>query len=166
MAYDLAAAVLAFSGAAAVVTDIRRRRIPNWLTGPAFLALLALNGWGAGRLPLAPLTHSALVFLTFAVPAAIGLVGWGDAKLAAALAAAGDARYVLAFCLWTAVASGAMAAGYTVARTWRAASVQALTGDWAAAIRSLGGPIRDPIPYGPAIVAGAWLAAAIPGLGW
>lgn len=166
MVFDLAAIVLSFAGAAAIVTDVRRRRIPNWLTGPAFLSLLALNGLGSGRFPWAPLAISALVFTAFAVPASVGLVGWGDAKLAAALAAAGDARYAAAFILWTGVASGVTAATYAAARTWRAASVRMLAGDWPGAVRSLGGVMRDPIPYGPAIVAGAWMAAVTPGLGW
>jgi prepilin peptidase CpaA len=68
------------------VHDVRERRIPNWLTGPAIVAGLALHGlvggWhGLGDSALAGLIAGA-VFLLFCI---VGGMGAGDVKLMAAV---------------------------------------------------------------------------------
>lgn len=74
--------------AGAAVTDLRSRRIPNWLTGPALLAGLLLHFmYGGfpetGRALLAVLIAGGIFFAFFAA----GGMGAGDVKLMAAVGA-------------------------------------------------------------------------------
>jgi prepilin peptidase CpaA len=64
---------------AAAVTDLRARRIPNWLTLPSMAAGLVLNALD-GRLTAALLGMSAALVLYFAF-FALGFRGAGDGKL-------------------------------------------------------------------------------------
>lgn len=73
----------------AAFTDIRRRRIDNWLN--AAIALAAPLYWYASGLPLWPgvalqLGMAALAFVLLAGLFAIKMMGGGDVKLLAALA--------------------------------------------------------------------------------
>lgn len=86
--------LLALTCAVAVVTDVRGRRIPDWLTFPAMGLALALRAWleGAGDLStgllsgLAGLAASVTWFGAFAL---FGKnLGWGDVKLAGVMGAA------------------------------------------------------------------------------
>src|ERR1700743_2106458 len=80
----------------ASVSDIRERKIPNWLTGPALLTGLVLHlcldglhGLGASALAAA---IAGGIFLLFYIA---GGMGAGDVKLMAALgalSASGDVR--------------------------------------------------------------------------
>jgi prepilin peptidase CpaA len=80
-------AVLAVSLAAAVF-DLRSRRIPNWLTLPAFLAGMAHAAWVAGWAGLADgLAAAILVALPFFLLFALAGGGAGDVKLMAAIGA-------------------------------------------------------------------------------
>src|SRR5512139_2113923 len=73
--------------AIAVATDLRARRIPNWLTVAAIGLGLGLGlAAGTGTL-VAALAGAALGLVVFGVPAAFGLVGMGDVKLVIALGA-------------------------------------------------------------------------------
>lgn len=164
--HALVVATVAAAGAVSVWTDLTERRIPNGLTVPALGALVALAAWAGGRAPAASLESAAIAFAVFAPAAALGLVGWGDAKLAAALAAAGDPLYARAFLLWTGLASGALAAGYVASRVGKGTLALAAAGDWPGAIGLVRERLRDPVPYGPAIVLGALLAMWKPGNGW
>ena len=73
------AAILFAALALAVVYDLRERRIPNAVTGPA--ALLALAAGGADPVRLAAGT-GAFAFLGLAALLRPGGMGMGDAKLA------------------------------------------------------------------------------------
>lgn len=76
----------------AVVTDRRSQRIPNWLTGST--AALALLAWTAAAL-IAPepgvrqlgwaVLGGASALLTFALLSWLGVLGFGDTKLVAAI---------------------------------------------------------------------------------
>lgn len=74
--------------AVAVVTDLRSRRIPNWLTGPAFLFALLLHAVTGGVRDAGLALLSGLiaggVFLVFFLA---GGMGAGDVKLMAAVGA-------------------------------------------------------------------------------
>src|SRR5579859_646756 len=76
-------------GAALVasVTDVRTRRIPNWLTGSTILAGLLLHlvmgGWTQAALALAAAAVGGGLFLLFYIA---GGMGAGDVKLMAAIA--------------------------------------------------------------------------------
>jgi len=82
----LAGAVL-LSGIASV-TDLRSRRIPNWLTVPGLLVGVALNsffgGWGGFKTSLLGAGLGLAVLLPFVLVRSLGA---GDWKLAGALGA-------------------------------------------------------------------------------
>jgi len=97
--------------------DIRHHRIPNWLTlGSACVALAyhAVSG-GSGGLIVATLGWF-LGAAAFFLPFALGGLGAGDVKLVAALGAwlgPGDALWLA---LFTGVAGGLLALGFSLAR--------------------------------------------------
>ena len=74
--------------AVCVLSDLRTRRIPNLLTGPAMLGGFALNlgmfGWSGAQ---ASLAGFALALLILIAPFAAGGVGGGDVKMMAAVGA-------------------------------------------------------------------------------
>jgi prepilin peptidase CpaA len=73
---------------AIVEEDVRRRRIPNRLTGFGLAAALLHAGWTAGLGGLLPaLAGAALGLAVLAVPFSMRWVGAGDAKAAMALGA-------------------------------------------------------------------------------
>ncbi len=128
-------AVLAL-GCGAVVEDLRRRTIANWLTGSGLLAGLVLaSSSGGGRGFLLALGGAAAGFALFWICYRLGGLGGGDLKLMAAFGALlGPAAIVTAAVL--AAIAGALLAGLILLVRPRTAA----------------------IPYAPAIVAGAWLA--------
>lgn len=106
-------ALMVAAVAVAVVTDVRRRRIPNALTLPLALTGLALGavsgGMGGFLMSGAGCLAGGLLFL---LPAAKLGWGMGDLKLVAALGAVGGP----AFALWLGLY--AMAAGGPFALLW------------------------------------------------
>jgi prepilin peptidase CpaA len=104
------------ASAIAVVTDMRGRRIPNWLTfglAGAALAVHATEGprafaLGAGAL----LAVFALGFGTFA----LGWLGGGDVKLLSAAAAAFGYPDCLGFLVYTSLGGGVLALAVAAAR--------------------------------------------------
>ncbi|MDD4891195.1 MAG: A24 family peptidase [Phycisphaerae bacterium] len=92
----VADAVLAATLLIAVVTDLARGRIYNWLTYPAVLAGLAVwavggyvaGGWGGAAMGLLGSWAGMLVaFVPMMFAFYLGGIGGGDAKLAAAIGA-------------------------------------------------------------------------------
>lgn len=72
-----------------IITDLRERTIPNWLTG--LVALLAIASWFAKGLALWPdialqVAQALGALLLFAIFFVRGAMGGGDVKLIAALA--------------------------------------------------------------------------------
>jgi prepilin peptidase CpaA len=99
--------------AIATFTDLRSRRIPNWLVLPFLLAGLGtstvLRGWSGLGHSLGGMCAGAAVF---GVLYALGGMGMGDLKLFAAVGAwiwAGQLMFAL---LLTALAGGLMALGW------------------------------------------------------
>ncbi len=149
-------------GVAAIVDDLSRRQISNWISGSAFAAGLVLQtiegGWrGAGSALLGTLTGAA-VFLIFYL---LGGMGGGDIKLMAGFGAVLGVKRLLEAALWTAGCGGLLALAVIAVRTVRdisrkrsAAGVVAPqeTSAVAEATRR-----ADSIPYAPAIAAGVWL---------
>jgi prepilin peptidase CpaA len=123
-------------GVAAVVDDLRRRRISNRITVVGLAAGVAVGaleqGWrGLGS----SLAGAAVGFAAFLLCYWLGGLGAGDLKLMAAFGALlGPAGALLAAVIGAA-AGAALAVGTLILRPRAAA-----------------------IPYAPAIVAGAWLA--------
>lgn len=157
-----ASVVLAAIMAAAVYTDLRNSRIPNWVslggaclgmvlglaTGGLAGLLVAVSGWVVG---------AALFFAFFA----IGVMGAGDVKLLAAAGALGGPGFALNAFVFTGIAGGIIA----VLVTLRRRRMGYLAATMATQFQSLiytGGIVRkDPrssplrFPYGLAIAAGS-----------
>jgi prepilin peptidase CpaA len=96
--------------AVAIFTDLRSRRIPNWLVLPFMLAGVAVSGWlhgwhGIGQ----SLGGLGLGTLFFGILFWMGGMGMGDVKLCAAIGAwIGPAQLLLALVI-TGLAGGVMA---------------------------------------------------------
>ncbi|HWG21485.1 MAG TPA: A24 family peptidase [Terracidiphilus sp.] len=96
--------------AVATWTDLRSRRIPNWLVLPFLAAGVGVSAWLHGWHGVAQsLEGLGLGALVFGVLFALGGMGMGDVKLCAAIGAwVGPAQLVLALVI-TGLAGGVMA---------------------------------------------------------
>jgi len=148
-------------GIAAIVDDLARRQISNWIPCSAFAAGLILQtvegGWrGTGTALLGTVTGAA-VFLIFYL---LGGMGGGDVKLMAGFGAVLGARQLLEAALWTAGCGGVMAlvviAASQLRQFWTVRRPESATGTGTSGstIRTR----RESIPYAPAIAAGVWLS--------
>src|ERR1035441_10426848 len=99
------------------VFDVRSRRIPNFITMPAFLfglaMHLALGGWKQLLTSLAAGVICGLVFLVFYVA---GGMGAGDVKLIMAVGCIAGLSHVAYLLVLTALSGGVMALVWAVAR--------------------------------------------------
>jgi prepilin peptidase CpaA len=96
--------------AIACFTDLRSRRIPNWLVFPFLLSGIAVSGWlhgwhGIGQ----SLAGIGLGALLFGVLFFMGGMGMGDVKLCAAVGAWIGPRQLITALVLTGVAGGIMA---------------------------------------------------------
>lgn len=147
-------------GIAAIVDDLARRQISNWIPCSAFGAGLILqtvnSGWrGAGSALLGTVTGAA-VFLIFYL---LGGMGGGDVKLMAGFGAVLGVKQLLEAALWTAGCGGLMAVGVIAASQLR----QFWNDRRGVGKNSTGNDPqvraqRASIPYAPAIAAGVWLS--------
>jgi prepilin peptidase CpaA len=158
--------IAGFVGVAAIIDDLARRRIANWIPCFAFLSGLALqsvqNGWrGAGSALLGTITGAA-VFLIFYL---LGGMGGGDVKLMAGFGAVLGVKTLLEAALWTAGCGGVMAllvisAGY-VRQLWkkrRSGASETAVGKVEPVGEVQDQRRADSIPYAPAIAMGVWLS--------
>lgn len=154
--------------AVAVITDLRSRRIPNWLVLPFLAAGIAvsggIHGWrGVGQ----SFAGAGLGLLLFGLLFWMGGMGAGDVKLAAAIGAwIGPGQLFIALVL-TGLAGGVIALGWAAwggflkelfldlgdvvlgKREHDAAEV---------ADRSLANPLKRKMPYAPAIAIGTLIS--------
>src|SRR5580700_8682230 len=112
--YPIAASVVALVGAA---FDVKSRRIPNKLTGPALLfgmALhLSLDGWHGLLNCMAAGLICGAVFLVFYLA---GGMGAGDVKLITAVGCLAGFSNIAYLLILTSLAGGAMAIGLAFLR--------------------------------------------------
>jgi prepilin peptidase CpaA len=136
-------------GLAAIIEDLRRGTISNWIPVAAFvggvISQVLDKGWaGFGAATLGAIAGFA-VFLIFYL---LGGMGGGDVKLMAGFGALLGAGRLLEAAIWTAGIGGLMALG-VIGFSWLRA-------------RSKSGQeqVSAPktIPYAPAIACGVWLA--------
>ncbi len=155
--------ITVFIGLAAIVDDLSRRRISNWIPIAACLAGLAVQigerGWRGTYLSLLGALTGGAVFLIFYI---LGGMGGGDIKLMAGFGAILGAGGILEASLWTAGCGGLLAAAVILTnmlrRAWHRRRAGP-TGDRADGDRAEGnGTQADSIPYAPAIAAGVWLS--------
>ena len=123
-------------GSAAIVDDLRRRRIANWINVTGLLAGILYHAWTRGASGLLhSLGGAAVGFAVFLIFYCLGGMGAGDLKLAAAFGAILGPSGILLAALLAAPVGALIAAGYLLwRRTTRA------------------------VPYAPAMALGAWLA--------
>ena len=154
--------VLALGLAAAVVTDVRTRRIPNWLTGAIAAAGFGI-ACGGGAVTPAQAALGMLAGLLLMMPGhLIGATGAGDVKLMAAIGAVvGPGLIVRAF-LYTAVAGGIFALAVAARRGLLADTLygtRRLVTAPSAARQAIKSPSRaNRFAYGPAIAVGTLVA--------
>lgn len=145
----LACAVFGAGMLHAIVTDLRHRRIRNWLVAAlaACWAPMAL----AAAIPASEMaTAAAAAMLVLAAGFACFSAGWlggGDVKLAAVAVLWLGAGQALAFLLLTSVLGGALAGLLLLAR--RAGGARRRS-----SARTITAPLRA-VPYGPALAAAA-----------
>jgi prepilin peptidase CpaA len=133
-------------GLAAVVEDLWRRQISNWISIAALVGgiscQIAAHGW-RGLLDAG--LGSASGFLVFLLFYILGGMGGGDVKLMSGFGALLGPARLLEASLWTAAIGGLLALSYLgwqrLRRVWNATA-----------------PATDSIPYAPAIAAGVWLS--------
>jgi prepilin peptidase CpaA len=158
-------AALALGLATAVVTDVRTRRIPNWLTGAIVGAGFGLAFGGGGVTPQQAALGVA-VGLGLMLPGhIIGASGAGDVKLMAAIGSfLGPSLEFRAF-LYSAVAGGVLAVAVAARRGLLTDTVLGTTRLVTAPATTRGaivaaGP-RNRFAYGPAIAAGTLITLLV-----
>lgn len=152
----------------ATFTDLRSRRIPNWLVFPFMAAGIVVSGWshgwqGMGQ-SMAGLALAALVLGAFFW---MGGMGMGDVKLYVAIGAwIGPSQLMVAMVI-TALAGGVMALGWAA---WGGFLGELFTGsgDLVSGIKQRGlrphpelilaNPLARKMPYAPAIAIGTLLS--------
>ena len=156
------AALLGLLGVA-VFTDLRARRIPNWLTVTGVLGGLTFASLEVGGFPGAAVV-GVLLALAVAFPLfAMGGLGAGDAKLLAAVAAFVGPAGLLSVALYGGVAGGVLAIVSTIRRGvilpvllgTQNLIVYVLTLGRHGERSVLDAPGAHTVPYGVAIAAGA-----------
>jgi prepilin peptidase CpaA len=144
-------------GCAAVVDDLARRKISNWIPLVALLSGLAVHtletGWRGALFAAAGASAGGAVFLLFYL---LGGLGGGDIKLMTGFGAVLGTSRVLEAALWTAACGGVIAASVIAAGVIRRCWNRRRHTARATGVESE--PEIDSIPYAPAIALGAWLS--------
>lgn len=150
--------------AVATFTDLRSRRIPNWLVFPFLLAGIVvsgmLHGWpGLGH----SLEGIALGGMLFGVLSWLGGMGMGDVKLCAAIGAWIGPSQLLTALVITGIAGGIMAFGWALKGGFLGELFKG-TGDLIVGLGKRGlrphpelvltNPMTRKMPYAPAIAIG------------
>jgi prepilin peptidase CpaA len=137
-------------GLAAMIDDLARRQISNWICAAALAAGLvwqiSQSGWMGAAYGLGGAAAGFAVFLIFYV---LGGMGGGDVKLMAGFGALLGAGGVMWAALLIAAVGGIMALGVIA---WK--QIRRLAGGAKNEI----GDKRESIPYAPAIALGVWLS--------
>lgn len=145
-------------GMAAVVDDLARRQISNWI---CIAALVGGLGWQAGQYGWLGLAYglggAAAGFAAFLVFYLLGGMGGGDVKLMAGFGALLGAGRLLEAAMWTAGVGGILALAVLGFRAVR----RKLTGppkETGVVLTPEQKQHQESIPYAPAIALGVWLS--------
>ena len=147
----------------ATITDLRSRRIPNWLVYPFFIAGFIVSGFTSGIGGIVQSLEGMCVgALFFGLLFFLGGMGMGDVKLCAAIGVwIGPSQMFLALVL-TGIAGGIIAICIAVAGGFVGEMFKG-TGDvlvsWKRGLRPhpelvLSNPVARKMPYAPAIAIG------------
>ncbi len=151
-------------GVAAVMDDLARRHIANWIPAAALAGgfgwQIGSNGWSGALTAAGGTVAGFVVFLVFYL---LGGMGGGDVKLMAGFGALLGPGRLLEAALWTAGIGGILAVG---ALGWKA--LRRLTGQTTGRKTVQGAAETEAsredrerdasIPYAPAIALGVWLS--------
>jgi prepilin peptidase CpaA len=154
--------------AVATFTDLRSRRIPNWLVLPFLVAGIVVSAWFHGWHGIGQsLCGLGLGALIFGVLFWLGGMGMGDVKLCAAIGAwIGPAQLLTALVL-TGLAGGVMALGWAAyggfLRDLFKGSGDLIFGFGKHGMRpcpklNLAHPLARKMPYAPAIAIGTFIS--------
>lgn len=169
--------------ALAVVTDLKMRKVPNWLTLPLMalgLFLAALYGGWSGFLISLACAVGALGL--FSLPFGLGWLGGGDVKLLSALGALFGWPGLLWLTLYSALAGGVLAFILVIYRLMRARALWGQLRLWGTSLilwfsqrRTGGQPVpllpllpvtksvlREKYPYALSFAVGALLTICFP----
>ncbi len=148
----------------ATFTDLRSRRIPNWLVLPFLVIGIALSGWFHGwRGVEHSLEGMALGGLLFGIIGLMGGMGMGDVKLCAAIGAWIGPGQLLTALVLTGIVGGIMALCWAAAGGFLGELFRG-TGDLLFGLgkrglkpdpeKTLSNPLARKMPYAPAIAIG------------
>jgi len=157
--------VLSLGLATAVFTDVRTRRIPNWLTGAIVGAAFGLAFGGGPVTPMRALL-GLVVGLALMLPGhVIGATGAGDVKLMAAVGAVVGPDVIFRAFLYSAVAGGVLAVVVALRRGRLGTTLQATTNlvtQPVHAKRAIEASDRaNRFAYGPAIAVGTFFSLVV-----
>jgi prepilin peptidase CpaA len=142
----------------ALITDVRYRRIPNWLTGGSLLLGIGLNGLLGGLHGLAMTLFGACLGLSVLFPFyLLRVMGAGDVKLLAGLGALVGPRTLVSIVIFSALAGGVMAAIMLARRGRLLLTLRSML--LRQSPPSLSGATA---PYAVAIAAGTYLSLVLP----
>jgi prepilin peptidase CpaA len=140
-------------GLAAMIDDLARRQIANWIP---LAALAAGFGWQMGQSGLRGLLYAgigtAAGFAVFLIFYLLGGMGGGDVKLMAGFGALLGFHRLVEAALWTAGLGGLIAMGFLGVRAVRRAL------GWTTSSKAKERQDQESIPYAPAIALGVWLS--------
>jgi len=157
--------VLALGLGTAVVTDVRTRRIPNWLTGSMAAAGFGI-AVGGGQVTPMQAALGMLIGLLLMLPGhVIGATGAGDVKLMAAVGAVVGTSSILRVFLYTAVAGGVLAVLIAVRRRRLRQTViettRLVTAPAGARVAIEASDRANRFAYGPAIAVGTLISLVV-----
>jgi prepilin peptidase CpaA len=156
---------LALGLGVAVVTDMRSRRIPNWLTGAIAGAGFGLAFGGGGVTPALGALGLALGLALMLPGHVIGATGAGDVKLMAAVGVFLGPSLVFRAFLYSALAGGVFALAIAARRGLLADTMAGTAGlvTAPAATRDVivASGRRNRFAYGPAIAAGTLITLLV-----
>jgi prepilin peptidase CpaA len=145
-------------------TDLRSRRIPNWVVLPFLVVGVVASGWLRGWNGIEhSLTGLALGGLLFGILCWMGGMGMGDVKLAAAIGAWIGPSQLLTALVLTGIVGGIMAIAWAAWSGFLGELFKG-TGDLLAGVKKSGlrphpellldNPLTRKMPYAPAIAIG------------
>ena len=154
--------------AIAIFTDLRSRRIPNWLVFPFLLSGILVSAWFFGWHGLGQsMLGIAVGALLFGVVAFMGGMGMGDVKLCAAIGAWVGARQLVLALVLTGIAGGVMVLCWALVGGFLGALLSG-SGDLLFGLKKRGlrphpelvleNPATRKLPYAPAIAIGTLLS--------
>ncbi len=157
--------ILSLGLAAAVVLDVRTRRIPNWLTGGIAAAGFGM-AFGGGSVTPGQAALGLLAGLFLMMPAHVmGAMGAGDVKLMGAVGAVVGPDLAFRAFLYSAVTGGVFALVVALKRGVLASTLQdasRLVTSPAGARAAIEAPARaNRFAYGPAIAVGTLVSLMV-----